>query len=101
MRPSFELEVFSALFVVTRASLVVFEWTLCGMLFCVVLKHFELFQRVPGDMHQSCIFRTSRLIYWMACMLSLALSSVDLLRVVWIGGPSSIFPPAKAGTVVF
>ena len=55
--------------------LLAFKWLLRGVIFGVVLKHFSLFGRVPGDMQHACIFRTGRCIARMTCIAFLALAS--------------------------
>ena len=63
---------------------------MCRLPLGVLLIDFRLVQRVPGDMHQACIFLTNRRITQMAYIVSLALASSDLLRVGWQGVCSSI-----------
>ena len=70
-----EIDGISILFVAAGAGLFLFEWLLRGMLCGVVLNRFSLVRRVPGGMHQACIFRTGRLIAWTDCMVFLRLQS--------------------------
>ena len=51
-----ELDGFGALVAAAGTGLIVFEWPLHSVLFGVVLKQFSLFGRVPGTMHQACLF---------------------------------------------
>ena len=44
---------------------------------------------------------TGRCVAWMACIISLALSSADLLGVFWKSGLSSIMFPNMTGMVGF
>ena len=72
-----------------------------NVMFGEVLQKLALFRRVPGAMQHSCIFCTSRRIAWMSCIISLALTSTDLLGVRRQGGSSSLLLPAKNGSVGF
>ena len=42
--------------------LLFFECDLCSVPFRVVLKHFPIVRRLPGAMHQECLFCTGRII---------------------------------------
>ena len=76
-------------------------WMLSRALFGVLFKDFELFQRVPRAMQQACIFYNSWRITWMACIVSLAFTSANLLGVRWRGGCSSLLVCSNTGTVGF
>ena len=53
------------------------------------------------EMQQECIFCTGLLITWMACIVSLTLTSAALLGVGWRCGCSSLFLLDRTGTVGF
>ena len=73
------------------AGFLAFKWSLRNVLLGVVLKHFALFERVPGAMQHACLFRTGQRISRMAYITFLALASADLLGVGLQGVSFSLF----------
>ena len=63
------------------AGFLAFKRSLRNVLLGLVLKHFALFERVPGAMKHACLFCTGRHIDRMAYIAFLALASADLLGV--------------------
>ena len=81
LRRATELGGFYAVVVAPGAGFLVLLWILHGARLGVFLKEFSLFQRVPGAMQQAYLFRTGQCITRMACIVSLALASGDLIGV--------------------
>ena len=81
LRSAIELGGFDAVVVAPGAGFLVILWILNGARIGVFFKEFSLFQRVPGAMQQAYLFRTGQCITRMACIVSLAISSGDLLGV--------------------
>ena len=83
--------------VASGAGFLVLVWMLRGALLGVFFKDFTLFQRVPVSMQHACTFCTGHHIIWMACIVSLALSSIALIRFGRRGGCSSLLITYRTG----